>query len=202
MSSLINNIIGITGGIGSGKSVISRILRLYGYEVYDCDSRAKVLMDNNRGIKDRIASEISRDAINEDGSINRTRLADIVFNDEERRSRLNSIVHLSVRGDISGLRHIMPPERPLFVEAAIMAESGLAELCDDIWLVDTLDDDIRIARVMERNKCDAESVMARIKSQQRESELLSHYREKIKIIINDGREEILPQIVQLLDCIN
>ncbi|MDE5551650.1 MAG: dephospho-CoA kinase [Muribaculaceae bacterium] len=199
MSSRINKIIGITGGIGSGKSVVSRILRLYGYEVSDCDSRAKSLMDNSARIKERIASEISTDAVNEDGTIDRPLLAEIVFKDEQMRIRLNKIVHSSVREDISALRKSMPEEKMLFVEAAIMAESGLAELCDEIWIVDTLDEDLRVARVMERNGCDAGSVRARIDSQQREADMLFHFREKTQIIINDDIEPLLPQINELLE---
>ena len=71
----------VSGGIGSGKSVVCAVLRAMGYQVYDCDSRARMLMDNDKAIVARIADEVARDAVDVAGAIDRRRLADIVFND-------------------------------------------------------------------------------------------------------------------------
>ena len=95
----MNRFIAITGGIGSGKSTVSRCLTTLGYPVYDCDSQAKTLMDSNPEIISRIASEVCSEAVT-DGKINRTVLASAVFADIKKLHRLNEIVHGSVRADI------------------------------------------------------------------------------------------------------
>ena len=92
--------IGITGGIGSGKSVISRILRTCGHTVYDCDSNAKAIMDRDPEIRRKLAEMIDSSTINRDGSINRPRLAQIVFEDKAKLAMLNAIVHSIVIRDV------------------------------------------------------------------------------------------------------
>ncbi|MDE6309453.1 MAG: dephospho-CoA kinase, partial [Muribaculaceae bacterium] len=85
-------IIAIAGGIGCGKSVVSEILRKMGHQVYDCDSRAKKLMEDATIIQE-IASHISKTVINPDGTLSRQRLGEIVFTDHEKLQLLNNIVH-------------------------------------------------------------------------------------------------------------
>ncbi len=189
-------VVGITGMIGSGKSVVSRILRLRGYTVYDCDAEAKLLMDSSDAIKATIAAEIHPEAIDERGRIDRRRLAEIIFGNEEHRQRLNRLVHSAVREDIIS-RIKANVSRPFFIESAILAESGLAQLCDEIWLVDAGHDDVRIERVMKRNNCDAESVIQRIRAQEKELERLEKYSDCIRTLVNDGRDAVLPQIDNL-----
>lgn len=183
-------IIGLTGGIGSGKSVVSRILRLTGERVYDCDREAKLLMEGNREIKRRLVDEIDQRVV-ADGVIDRQLLADIVFTDEQARRRLNDIVHGAVRDDVMRIASDCPM---LFVESAILAESGLAALCDEIWLVEAGDDDLRIKRVMQRNKCEAESIRRRIRSQHREADLLRRHLDKIVVIDNSAQSKLIEQI--------
>ena len=89
-------IIAINGGIGSGKSVVSRIVTAMGYPVYDCDARARQLMDSSDEIKAAISADIHRACI-KDGLIDRAMLASIVFEDKEKLAILNSIVHGAVR---------------------------------------------------------------------------------------------------------
>ena len=96
----MQKIVAITGGIGSGKSVLSRILMAWGYDVYDCDCEAKRIMDSDESIKRRIASEIDAGVVS-DGVIDRVLLAKIVFNDKAKLSILNSIVHNAVRHQIA-----------------------------------------------------------------------------------------------------
>ena len=91
-------IIGVTGGIGSGKSVVCRFLRILGYSVYDSDERAKVLMDSSTSIKSALVAEFGADVCI-DGVLDRRRLAEIVFADAMALNRLNAIVHPAVKSD-------------------------------------------------------------------------------------------------------
>lgn len=197
MLSLTNNLIGITGGIGSGKSVVSRILRSKGYYVYDCDFQAKILMDSDPDIISAIRNDISASVITDNGRINRPVLATIIFNNEILRLRLNKIVHTAVKRDIVGICHGLRGV-PLFVESAIIAESGLAGICDTIWVVSTDDENKRINRVAKRNNCDTATVIARIQAQKKEAELLNQYQNRILNITNDDETSVLSQVNHLL----
>ncbi|MDE7143624.1 MAG: dephospho-CoA kinase, partial [Muribaculaceae bacterium] len=115
------HIVAITGGIGSGKSVVSRILRCMGYPVYDCDSEARRLMDGSAEILSRIAGEISPDAIGADGRLRRDVLSAMVFSDSSKLQCLNSIVHGAVRKHL--LSTVASCGSPLFFfETAILYE--------------------------------------------------------------------------------
>ena len=87
----------ITGGIGSGKSVVSSILRANGYEVYDCDSEARRLMDSDAGMRCRLRNELCDDAVDDNGMIDRRKIASVVFSNPEKLAILNSIVHGAVK---------------------------------------------------------------------------------------------------------
>lgn len=165
--------------------------------VYDCDSEAKKLMEADEGIKSRIREEISPDVTDGRSEINRTILASIVFKDEGKRRVLNSIVHGAVRENLKA-RFDSCRADVMFVESAIMAESGLAEMCHSIWIVDA-DRNVRISRVMNREHCDAAAVESRMSSQQKEQELLKEYSGKCRIIVNDDSRSLLNQLEELID---
>ena len=189
-------LIGLAGGIGSGKSVISRILRQKGYQVYDCDTRARYLMENSQIIKSRIRDEISADVTDGSLPIDRLRLAEIVFHDKKMLKCLTAIVHGVVRDDVR--RTVESTlEKILFVEAAVMAQSGLADICDEIWIVEAPVQQ-RIERVMARDAINRDAVDARIKSQEEEAELLSSYGAKLKVVRNDSIHSLLLQLDELL----
>ncbi|MDE6805386.1 MAG: dephospho-CoA kinase [Muribaculaceae bacterium] len=176
--------------------MISRILRQKGYQVYDCDTRARYLMENSQIIKSRIRDEISADVT--DGSLppDRRRLAEIVFHDKKMLKCLNAIVHGVVRDDVR--RTVESTlEKILFVEAAVMAQSGLADICDEIWIVEAPVQQ-RIERVMARDSINRDAVDARIKSQEEEAELLSSYGAKLKVVRNDSAHSLLLQLDELL----
>lgn len=185
-----NRIIAITGGIGAGKSVVSRILATLGYTVYDCDSRAKTLMDSSDAIKSRIAAEIAAEAV-VDGIIRRDVLAAIVFSDPALLQRLNDIVHRHVRHDIALESNRTPL---LFIETAILYESGLDRMVDSVWEV-TAPEEIRVSRIVSRNGCSAAEARARIESQRRSSDRCHH---SVHTIVNDGIEPLLPRVLELL----
>lgn len=184
----------ITGGIGAGKSVVSRALRVMGYEVFDCDSEAKIIMDSDDEIKRRLSSEISSSAVSPDGSIDRSLISSIVFSDPTKLVALNAIVHQAVRNRISDWQKEPHSADRLFVETAILYQSGLDAMVDDVWEV-VAPEEIRILRVMERNNCDRRNVIERIKSQ---SFLPDTPHPAVHIIDNDGFTPILPRILALL----
>lgn len=200
MSNDMRLIIGIAGGIGSGKSLVSRILRLWGHTVFDCDFEAKILMDRNNGIKEAICREISSDVTDGKTPINRKILSSIVFNDEYYRRQLNNIVHKAVREEIEHVRNKLHEDRPLFVESAILAESGIAGRCKFIIVVDA-PEDVKIRRVMERNGCDRDEVKARIEAQKGERILLEKYRDRSIIIENKVGDHLMEKLMETLQMI-
>jgi len=187
-------LIAITGGIGSGKSVVSKILRSIGYPVYDCDSMAKQIMDSDCSIHAKLCEQIHPLAV-VDGIINRPLISKIVFEDSKALVSLNGIVHSSV---IAALQHWTKERRTsgatkVFVETAILIQSGLVKYVDDIWEV-VAPMGIRIERVMKRNNLSEAQVIARIKSQNSESlDTIAH-----KVIFNTPSDALLPQVHSLL----
>ncbi|WP_305156819.1 dephospho-CoA kinase [uncultured Muribaculum sp.] len=186
-------LIAITGGIGSGKSVISDILRAMGHKVYDCDTRAKALMDTDESIKNDLINLISIDAVRSDRTIDRKLLSEIVFNDPDALSRLNSIVHKAVRADLRRWRDTSS-DKTVWVETAILYASRLDREVDEVWEV-TAPTELRVQRVMKRNSMSREQVLARISSQ---STTAAQLHPLTKTIVNDGVEPVLPQILSLL----
>ena len=188
--------IAISGGIGSGKSVVCRILTAMGMPVYDCDCRAKNLMDSSLAIKNRIASEICREAIDADGNIDRAALANKVFNDRCALSALNSIVHQAVKDDYLSWRNDEAFPDCVFIETARLYQSGIDQLVDEVWEV-TAPVDVRVRRVMSRNNITEAEVLKRIKSQ--DSYIPESMHGCVRKIINDGTVPVLPQIEDSLN---
>lgn len=187
-------IIGISGGIGSGKSVVSRILRCKGYCVYDCDSKAKQLMAKSASLKKEIAQEIGEECIALSGEIDTGNLAKKIFNDSSKREWLNCKVHSMVREDIEQWIATLLSEKVVFIESAIPYSSGLASMMDEILWIEA-PEKVRIARAMQRDCSSINKIKARIDAQQEE------YKGKTPdcIIKNYGRHFLLQQIDNILN---
>lgn len=188
----MNRIIAITGGIGSGKSVVARVLGCMGYEIYDCDSQARQIMEESEDIKLAIGAEVCREAITASG-IDRRILAQKVFSDTQDLEALNRIVHRHVRDHFkewSSSRTIC------FVETAILHSSGMDTLVDEIWEV-TAPKEIRIERVIARNNLSIPEIEKRMEAQKAEEATIPAL--KKRVINNDGAQAILPQIEALLN---
>lgn len=191
------NVIAITGGIGSGKTLISKILLSLGYCIYNCDVMAKTIMDNNNSIKIALVKDIDKSVINSDNSINRKRLAEIVFNDPLKLEQLNKIVHKFVKDDIKNwivANKLKNNKKPIFIETAILYQSGIDKLVDEVWEV-VASEETRINRVIKRNGISRNEIKSRISSQQFEPSQ-KHY--NTKIINNDLNYPVLAQIMALL----
>ena len=182
-------IIGITGGIGSGKSVIAKHLRQIGYEVYYTDSEAKSLIVEDAHVREQITALFGSEAY-KDGVYQTAFVAQQVFADKTLLARLNAIVHPAVRQDILK-RFTSPPFRGesegglLFIECAILYTAHLNELCDKVVVV-TAPEEVRLARTIARDHSDIDKVRARMRAQNVEEDI----RRADIIINNDGNTPI------------
>ncbi|MCM1163954.1 MAG: dephospho-CoA kinase [Muribaculaceae bacterium] len=183
----------VCGGIGSGKSVVCNVLRTMGYPVYDCDSEARSIMDADECILDEIARQISPECVTE-GIIDRRRLSEIVFANADKLTILNSIVHSAVKRHLSEWITRQEADR-VFVETAILYQSGLDRMVDEVWEV-VAPKDVRIGRVMLRNGLTESQVEARIQSQ--DSFRPDKVHGNVHIITNDGTHPLLPRVEKLL----
>jgi dephospho-CoA kinase len=171
-------IIGITGGIGSGKSRISRELIRRGYSVYDCDREAKRIIVENEKVRKAIINLLGEEAFltshNDNGLTshiyNTAYVAKRVFEDRSLLKKLDEIVHPAVMDDIQQRQTTSKDLKPLFVESAILVEAGLDALCERIIVVDA-PEDIRIERTIgldykgEMTEANINKVRARMRAQ-------------------------------------
>lgn len=186
-------LIGLTGGIGSGKSTIARELEARGFAVYDCDREAKRIIATDKNVQQQIIALFGEEAF-VNGVYNTTFVAKRAFSQKELLEQLNAIVHPAVKADI------YQRSRSIFIESAILYESGLAPLCDKIFFVDA-PEDLRIARTIARDYNGVASpdninkVRARIRAQQSPS---IHHPSPVLHINNDGNTPIPDLADQIL----
>lgn len=186
--------IGLTGGIGSGKSYIGHLLKLMGADLFDADKEAKEIMIKDTHLISQIRSTFGEDAYMSDGSLNREYLAKVIFSDENRRLQLNSLVHPALLNYFFSFVEKSDKEI-VVIEAAILIESGFYKYVDKIIVV-TADEELRIKRTVERDKTNAEQVRSRIAAQMDDNE-----REQYAdfVIRNNEKELTLPQIISILE---
>ncbi len=156
-------IIGITGGIGSGKTTLSEHLRREGFNVYDTDLEARRLQNEHPVIRKKL-TELFGEEIYTSQGLNRPELAKIVFTKHELLCKLNEIVHPYVTEDFKNWIIKHSTQRFLFVESAILVESGFNKLVNKVVLM-TASEDLRIRRVIKRDGVNSEQVKARMSNQ-------------------------------------
>lgn len=186
-------LIGLTGGIGTGKSTVARILRLRGYEVYDCDLEAKRLMDESTEVRRSLRDRWGEEIYSAEGELDRCKVAGYVFADCREKAWLDSLVHGLVRDDVKRWAdtHTNYSHDTVFVESAILFTSGLADMCQEVWEV-AAPLDTRVERVMKRSGLTREQAMARIDAQ-REEQKICQSRHTLQIV-NDGATPLLDVI--------
>ena len=193
----MQHIIGLTGGIGSGKSTIARELEKQGFAVYDCDREAKRIIAEKKDVQTAIIKLLGKEAF-VNGHYNTAYVAQRVFDKKELLEQLNKIVHPAVKADIIRQTSAV---RLLFVESAILCEAGLDSLCDKIVVVEA-PEEVRIERVIARDyKGDASpeninKVRARVGAQ--ENAYASIPQQKRLTIINDGQTPIAHLVQSIL----
>ena len=169
--------IGITGGIGSGKSTIAKQLRTMGYAVYDTDSEAKRLIVEDAHVRQQI-EQLFGSEVYKDGVYQTALVAQRVFADHSLLAQLNAIVHLAVRSDIerrvsghaSRESRVENQKNLFFIECAILYQAGFDSLCDKVVVV-TAPEEIRLERVMKRDSSTIEKVRARMRAQETENDI-------------------------------
>lgn len=195
-----HRIIAITGGIGTGKSVVSQLLRIMGYTVYDCDQRAKLVMTTDAQLRQELSALFGPHTYLTDAQgqprLNKPFLAAQIFGQSDLLAQMNACVHPAVARDMRQMMQQMPGVGPFFFESAILFESGFDKLVppDEVWTV-SAPLQLRIQRAMKRDNATRQSVLQRIESQLPQSEkerLASH------IIINDDCQSVIAQVNQLI----
>ena len=183
----------ITGNIGSGKSVVSRMLAIMGVPVYDCDSRAKALMHSDKVIKEGLLRMFGSECYCSDGSLNREWLAARLFTDPVSVQRVNALVHPRVKEDFECWASAASCDI-VAVESAILYESGMIDTVDKVLVV-WADEETSIKRVMESRGMSRRQVENRLQNQMSADELLilSDYS-----LRNDGSTPVLPALGELL----
>lgn len=142
-------IIGLTGGIGSGKSTVAKFIEDMGFPVYYSDIRAKEIVNDNEILKSKIVELLGSEAYNENGNYNRKYVASLVFGNDELLQKLNQTIHPAVREDFENWVSRQSSEF-VFKETALLFELGLDKECHQSILV-TAEDNLRIKRVMDRD---------------------------------------------------
>lgn len=164
--------VGLTGGIGSGKSTVSKILISKGFSVYNSDNRAKWLMNNNDNLKSNIISIFGNQSYIKE-SLNRKYISSKVFNDSLKLKELNNLVHPLVALDFNNWLSNQNTNDIVFKEAAILIESGAHKEMDKIIVV-ACPKNIRIERVLKRDGNNSESVDKRMQNQMSENEKINY----------------------------
>lgn len=183
--------IGVTGGIGSGKSTVCELLRDRGVAVYDSDSRAKQLMAESDALREQLIAAFGAECYNAEG-LDRAFLASKVFGNEEALQQLNSIVHPAVRADFQTWAE--QQQSPYVVmESAILFEAGFESEVDATLAV-MAPMPMRLERTMARDGVDKQSVMRRMEHQLSDDEL---HRRASRTIVNINREYLEGDIEQL-----
>ena len=183
--------IGITGGMGSGKSTVAKVFEVLGIPVYYADDAAKKLMNEDAALKEKLIAVFGKE-IYQDGILNRTHLSGLVFNNPDKLAQLNSIVHPATIADAeSWMRQQHSPYA--IKEAAILFESGANKYVDKVIGV-YAPIQLRISRVMQRDIITEEAVTARMNRQMEEEKKMSlcDY-----VITNDEQKLVIPQVLKI-----
>ncbi len=185
--------VGLTGGIGAGKTLIAQMFHVLGVPVYNSDYWAKWLMTKSPEVKQQVMDAFGDIAYLWDGSLNRDYLAAVVFNQPEKLNILNSIVHPALWKHSVEWATLQAPKPYTIHEAAILFETGGYKNMDfNIMIYAPADE--RILRTMNRDKIDRQAVIARMDKQMPEEEkmeLVDH------VIYNDGTDSLVSQVVEL-----
>jgi len=185
--------IAIVGGIGSGKSVVSRLFRMMGVPVYDCDSEAKRLMNTDAALRLALTEAIGAQVYGANGCVDRAFLASYMFGHPDRVALVNSIVHPAVRAHFAAWA--AGAGAPIVaVETAILFESGMDADVDGIVMVYASEEQ-RLQRAMQRDGADEQSVRRRMSSQMAQEELLARATYRIN---NDDTESLIAQVQRVI----
>jgi dephospho-CoA kinase len=185
-------VIGITGGIGSGKTTVCRVFNLLGIPVFEADAEARQLMNSKSEIKTEMIGLFGEKVYNHEGQLNRQLVASVIFQNNKLRARVNDLVHPVVRKEFHKWLELKNLHPYVIYEAAILFETGFNEM--DYSILVTAPEEQRLARTMLRNGITEKMVRERMKSQWTEDKKKKIADLSLK---NDNKNMILPDIIRI-----
>ncbi len=184
--------IGLTGGIGSGKTTVARIFMMMDVPVYNSDEAGRRITDEDPEVKTSILKRFGPEVFDENGILRRSKLAKYVFHDPQALKDLNQIIHPPVAADFHDW--CMKQTYPFVLkEAAILFEHGLDKYLDGVIVVEA-PDDVRVKRVMKRNTMSEEEVLQRMEQQWPQEDLVQR---ADWVIHNDEQQLLIPQVLDI-----
>jgi dephospho-CoA kinase len=187
--------IGITGGIGSGKSTVTEFLKEKGYPVVDADLIARKVVEPGTRVLAELVSHFGQGILQTDGTLDRNKLAEVAFSTPSNKEMLDRLTHGAILATISKqIEKLQDELNPalIFVDAALLIETGLYRIMDEVWLV-TAQESLRIQRVVTRDRIDSEKVKKRIRLQMTDEQKARH---AFRLINNPGTKEELYEIIE------
>jgi len=189
--------IGITGGIGSGKSVVSQVLQSLGIPVFDCDAESKRLTAVHPVIRQQLIDLVGPEVFTVNSQLNKQLLANYLFASAEHVQQVNAIIHPVLKGYF---RQWVPAQNApmVAIESAILFEAGYDDVVDTVIMV-SAPLEVRIARAMQRDGSKREAVEERIRQQMDDEEKcrLSQF-----VIVNDGEVPVIPQVLEIINTLS
>lgn len=191
-------VIGLTGGIASGKSTVTKLLRQYGLDVLDADAIAWELAQPNNKLWQSYADRYGERVLLPDQQLNRQAVADIVFSQPEEKAWMDGMAHPIIKAEIQNqLNHLSEAgKKAAVIDVPLLYEAGWDKLVDEVWLV-YVDSEVQLQRLMARNGYDVQEAERRIKAQMP----LAEKRRKAQVVIdNNGTgQELAERVKKLLD---
>lgn len=187
-------IIGLTGGIGSGKTIVSKLFETLGCVIYNSDNRAKNLYFNSE-VKQHVISLLGQEAYTNDGELNKVFISQTIFSNEDKLKQLNAIIHPAVKKDFDLVVKSYPSETLIIKESALLFEENLY-LNGDITILVTAPIELKIARIIKRNALTQIEIEKRILTQWADEQKipLADF-----VIVNDEKQALVPQVLAIFD---
>jgi dephospho-CoA kinase len=186
-------IIGLTGGIGSGKTMVAKLFETMGCIIYNSDERAKELYFNT-DIKQQVIALLGKEAYTNDVELNKAFLAQVIFSDKYKLQQLNAIIHPAVKQDFKSVVNQYSSETLIIKETALLFEENISKKVDVSILV-TAPVELKIERVMKRNHLSRVEVEKRMVAQWPDEQKVSL---ATYTITNDGKEALIPQVLTII----
>ena len=186
-------IIGLTGGIGSGKTIVARLFETMGCIIYNSDERAKELYFN-KDIKQQVITLLGKEAYINDVELNKSYIAEVIFSDKHKLQYLNAIIHPAVKQDFKLVVSKYPIKTLIIKETALLFEENISKEVDISILV-TAPVELKIERVMKRSNLSKTEVEKRMLAQwtdERKIPLATY------VLTNDGKEALIPQVLAII----
>lgn len=185
-------IVGLTGGIGTGKSTVGKLFKVLGIPVYNSDERAKEMYFLPE-VKEKVITLLGKEVYHTDGSLNRAYISQKIFSDSSLLSKINGIIHPAVEKDFQSFIESNREQKYIIKETALLFETGLYKKVDKIFLVMAPLEE-RLKRVIERDKSSREDVLKRISHQMpdEEKQPISDF-----VIDNNETEGLIPQVLSI-----